>query len=1119
MVDSLRPHLRWGYKGVSRSEPDELELVNHADPAKSLLSAETSLEYHETDKQEPTHPHWIPSIYLCAKISAAVLVLNLIFIAVAAGLASRYPENELFASSAVIYRGSCTVARRSGIVLHLMINVLSTATLAASSNCMQTLVAPTRREVDQAHSRRKWLAIGESSLRSLLVIPKSRLAIWLVLVITATPFHLLYNCMIFESLAAHEYGIVVGPKDLNPPDIRNLTTPTLQHCFGRPASYFGGNLTWNELASDFERQNYEHLSSQQCTDFTNQNAQAGVKFLMVLSNDLSVHDGGDESIFLSLVAGGNPQVSERNTGATGVYAVALAGQRLTIGVSGDDTKLYYDQRNFTTHSCHSTINLPDQEATAICDDAEKLLDWAYMRDFDRGTIDEYIRANTTSRIAVQDYSSVCFADGNNTGGEDYSLDSCIVITADKTCELLYSPLVSLVIALTTFAKVVAMVLAARLGRSRPPPLLTIGDAIASFIAKPDPTTARLCWASRRDFSPKHWKVPHGASVPESDHQWKKLSRPKRWMEAPSIMRRLATTLAFAAIIAIGAVFLQQAILGEQRANHSSAVLQQWWKDDLSSDNYSLVTFGHVGGSPALPMLAFVAIANIPHLVLTCTYYCYNNLLTSMLAAAEYTSSTFSSLILPNINVLAVDTAVAEISWPTQDLTNAFAPTKNGSTEVCQVTVQYTHPGWNDTINTWIWLPVKSWNQRFVGMGGGGWVTGTPGALSQPISEGYSAASTDGGHSESASTESWAIAGEGNLHWPLLQDFSSVALDEAASLGKLATRGRQGHMMAQRFPNQYDGILAGAPAINWDKFIPAEYWPQLMMRLLDYYPPACELDAITQFAISACDELDGVLDGIISMPGLCDFDPFKVVGKRVQCSTGSDTLEISHRGAQLAAAIWAGAEDSTGSFLWYGMNHEAPLTGLAGTNCSSRQNCNPAPFSIATDWMTTILSKNPSLDLSTIGVEEFGRLFRTSISEFQSVIGTRDHDLTDFKNAGGKMITWHGMKDQLIFYNGTVDYYRHVLELDPSAHGYYRFFPAPGVEHCGGGPGWYPGDSFRALVDWVEKGKAPDTLFALSTPTVTGSAALPARTAYLCPFPKVMTYVGGNPNKASSFTCK
>jgi hypothetical protein len=134
---------------------------------------------------------WIDGVYLCAKTGVIVFLLNLIFIAVAAGLASRFPDNRAFASSAVIYRGSCGVCKRWDAALHLIINVLSTCILAASNYCMQTLVAPTREEVDAHHAEWKWLDIGGASVKNLFSIGRSRLGLWLVLLFTATPFHLM----------------------------------------------------------------------------------------------------------------------------------------------------------------------------------------------------------------------------------------------------------------------------------------------------------------------------------------------------------------------------------------------------------------------------------------------------------------------------------------------------------------------------------------------------------------------------------------------------------------------------------------------------------------------------------------------------------------------------------------------------------------------------------------------------------------------------------------------------------------------------------------------------------------------------------------------------------------
>lgn len=140
----------------------------------------------------PRKTAWIDGVYLCARAGAFILLMNLVLIAIAAGLASRYPENGSYSTTAVIYQGSCGLTKRWNTALHLIINVLSTCILAASNYCMQTLVAPTREEVDAHHAQRKSLDVGSASVKNLLVIGRGRLALWVVLMLTATPFHLMY---------------------------------------------------------------------------------------------------------------------------------------------------------------------------------------------------------------------------------------------------------------------------------------------------------------------------------------------------------------------------------------------------------------------------------------------------------------------------------------------------------------------------------------------------------------------------------------------------------------------------------------------------------------------------------------------------------------------------------------------------------------------------------------------------------------------------------------------------------------------------------------------------------------------------------------------------------------
>ena len=477
---------------------------------------------------------------------------------------------------------------------------------------------------------------------------------------------------------------------------------------------------------------------------------------------------------------------------------------------------------------------------------------------------------------------------------------------------------------------------------------------------------------------------------------------------------------------------------------------------------------------------------------------------------------------------------------------------------CNVTVTYIHPGENDTINAQFWLPLSDYNGRFQAGGGGGFTSGLgPQVLAPAVAQGFAAGDTDGGYpSDAESFEApWAWVSPNNVNEYLLQDFAARALHELAVIGKqviqsaygsapnysywngCSTGGRQGLMLAQRYPSDFDGILALAPAINWDSMyiktsifsIPgltsfsawavAIYYPQFIMNQLNYYPPPCELDAITAAAIAACDGLDGVVDGIISLPGECKFEANTTVGKSYSC--GSTTAKITQDAATIADATWNGARSTNGSFQWYGLNKDAPLTSALGlalddTTCTipGQTNCTGAPLGIATTWLNYFVLSEQPLNLTAISHPQWDAILHLSQNEYASIIGTGDPDLTFFNAAGGKMITWQGIADQLVFPNGTVDYYNRVLAYDPSARDYYRFFQSPGTLHCMTGPGPYPQNTLQNLISWVEDGVVPETLEAQSVSENGTTVMRP-----LCAWPQVQTYIGGNPNLNSSFACK
>ncbi|KAK5729633.1 hypothetical protein LTR17_011820 [Elasticomyces elasticus] len=480
----------------------------------------------------------------------------------------------------------------------------------------------------------------------------------------------------------------------------------------------------------------------------------------------------------------------------------------------------------------------------------------------------------------------------------------------------------------------------------------------------------------------------------------------------------------------------------------------------------------------------------------------------------------------------------------------FMPAPKKPLDFCNFTITYTHPGQNDHINVYIWLPMNdTWNGRFVGQGGGGLTAGFAFALAPSVASGYAVAITDAGHtfhndpSKTADSE-WVLTSPGNINWPLLQDFAGRALEDLPKVAKqvikgfygeppkysywngCSTGGRQGLMSAQRYPEDYQGIVAAAPAINWAEMAVAGLWPHIVMNRLGYYPPSCEMAAILAADVEACDELDGVKDGVIAAPGLCTFDAKTVVGQSFDCE--GDSRKISAEAAEIANEAWKGPYKGDRR-LWFGMPHGTPFsvagpwgppTGLATTECDEKnQNCRSRFFAVSTSWIGNVVRRGKSADLSEMDEEEFYRTLRLSLNEFASVMSTSDPDLSDFGAAGGKMITWHGLADQLIPVNGTSSYYEKVLSLDPGARSYYRYFEAPGVQHCFGGAGAAPTAVLDQVIRWVEEGIAPETLTAATMPAPGPPDAGPVvKHRPLCPYPLVSAYVGGDLSESSSFEC-
>ncbi|MBQ0902064.1 tannase/feruloyl esterase family alpha/beta hydrolase [Micromonospora sp. U21] len=443
---------------------------------------------------------------------------------------------------------------------------------------------------------------------------------------------------------------------------------------------------------------------------------------------------------------------------------------------------------------------------------------------------------------------------------------------------------------------------------------------------------------------------------------------------------------------------------------------------------------------------------------------------------------------------------------------------------CAVQLTVTNPPAKDQVRIGVWLPTENWNGRFQGTGGGGFSGGSPTATpAAALRDSYAAAATDAGHT--GGSGSFALNPDRTLNWQLIADFGYLGIHEMTVTGKAlvkafyggssfysyfngcSTGGRQALMEAQRYPSDYDGIAAASPAVNWTKFHPAQFWGQLQMMLSGNVVAPCKLALAAEAAITACDPRDGVTDGMIGDWQGCRFDARKLVGTTTDCGT------FTAADADLVNKIWEGPRDAEGEFLWYGLERGANLQSL-----NNSANGTQLPFGVGLEWFRYFLLQNPGWDWRTMTYDQYLLLFQQSVLQYQAVIATDDPDLSAFRDAGGKVAFWHGTADPLIFFRGTVDYYQRLeaaMGGTKQTQKFARFFVAPGVGHCGGGQGAAPTNLLDAVVNWVERGKAPNQL----TGQRNDSAGNPVLSRPVCQYPLVARYKGhGSTSEAKNFTC-
>lgn len=443
--------------------------------------------------------------------------------------------------------------------------------------------------------------------------------------------------------------------------------------------------------------------------------------------------------------------------------------------------------------------------------------------------------------------------------------------------------------------------------------------------------------------------------------------------------------------------------------------------------------------------------------------------------------------------------------------------------ICTTLLFITHHGASDNVTVWIWLPIDNWNGRFLAEGGGGYQAGfgpigiAPGAL-----EGFAMVTTDAGiGNNTLSVADWALKEDGSVNVKLLRNFGSRSIHDTVLAGKslinsyygkepkysywygCSTGGRQGLEAAQSFPDDFDGILAGAPALAWNEMVVGLLYPQVVMIEEGVHPSQCEIDAIVQAAITSCDELDGVKDRTINEPSKCHFDPLTLAGSNIVCAGQNITITLPV--TNVVQRLWDGLKPTNGQPTY-------PPLEIGAQLLVSR-------MYLPDMWIPYFLKANPRFDINSVNSStELTALISESLQKYGNIIESTNPDLSPFRNSGGKLLVWQGDADQVLSPKATLNYRHEVEERmggGPKVDEFFRLFLAPGVDHCGLGttPGAAPEDPFSVLRSWVENDTAPEILAAETPESFT-----PHFTRKLCRYPLVSKYRGGDPNVLESFDC-
>lgn len=472
--------------------------------------------------------------------------------------------------------------------------------------------------------------------------------------------------------------------------------------------------------------------------------------------------------------------------------------------------------------------------------------------------------------------------------------------------------------------------------------------------------------------------------------------------------------------------------------------------------------------------------------------------------AGETCENLAKVALPHASITLAQSVVAgQLTLPPSALPTfpGFpAPDLSKLPAICRVAATLK-PSADSDIKIEVWLPSSAWNGKLESVGNGAWA----GSISYrdlitAVTAGYAAASTDTGH-----TERTAVFVVG--HPEKLIDFAYRAIHEmtiaskaitAAYYGKAPARayfngcstgGRQALAEAQRYPDDYDGIIAGAAANDPTHLQGAQVWTAKITHEGDGYIPPAKYPLIHNAVLEACDALDGVKDRVLENPRLCHFDPHVLACKGADAPTCLTPAQVD-----VAREIYTGP---VGTFPGLEPGSELGWATLSA----------PKPMALAAETYQYLVFQDPNWNYLTFNAARDIPLADKTIGPLMNSI---DPNLKPFFSHGGKLLMYHGWADPGIAPQNSVNYFTTVEDRTNSI----RLFMVPGMGHCAGGDGTDDFDKIGTLDAWVESGKAPDHI-----PAAHKTKGVVDRTRPLCPYPQTAHYKGsGSTDEASNFIC-